>query len=227
MVEGKGGSPAPQNPADPQDKWAPLKDYLHTFEDGALTAGGLLATIAGSLGTSSNPNTAFVVLGLGFASIAKATPSLIADRLWTSATNPDRHPDLSALADAWLLFFGVASLVYYSLLPPTHSLTWFLGLVGVGFIGKAVIDIGHDFASAYPTRGGVAIPSSGPTEDLLFLVFGLASLLLAIPGWGTALATSPALGLAALGKALPSLLQQGSSDGQKTSGSGGGAPTPP
>jgi len=215
-------SPGPAVSKDPQKV---LKDYLSSFEDAALTAGGLLATISGSLSSSSSgsdPSTGLVVVGLSVAAIGKSIPSLFGYFAWDRArfakSDEQDLRAMSAFADALFFFFGAFGVLYYCF-DPSRSLSFFMTLIGVGFVGKAIVDILHDLIWAKQQNGNdVKLPGGGPTEDFLFLVFGLAAVLLSIPFFASALGASPALGIAALGKALPSLFKGDSSDGDGAKG---------
>jgi hypothetical protein len=200
-----------------------LRDYLNSFEDAALLAGGLLATISGYLGSGSSsgsdPSPGLVVVGLSVSAIGKSIPSLFTYLAWDRKADDRGLRAMSAFADAFFFFFGAFGVLYYCF-DASRSLSFFLLLIGMGFAGKAIVDIIHDLIWAKAQNGKkVTLPGGGPTEDFLFLMFGLAAILLSIPVLASALGASPALGIAALGKALPSLLKGNSTGGDGSNNS--------
>lgn len=131
---------------------------------------------------------------------------------------------LEMAADGFLLFFAVmAALTYLLALPGFYFLLFF----GVAFVLKAIADIAEDLyiATFVPSAGnpsptflGKPGTPRGP-EDMLFLVFGLSAVVLAVWAYPAVATASAALGVSALGKAFPSIVTSKSSS---SSGAGGG-----
>jgi hypothetical protein len=189
-----------------------LSPLLSSIEDGSMTAGGLLAGI--SVVVTADPN--YIVLGLGIAAIGKAAPSVLesalqskwwglSDQKRTGLVGGDGHVDgWGTAADSWLLALGILAVVTFGV---TREIRPFLFLIGAAFVGKALLDMVDDIGYAIdPARADDgANTSSRGSEDMLLFWFGFAAMVLVVAGPSAGLAASPALGLAALGKALPSL----------------------
>jgi hypothetical protein len=204
------------------------------IEDGALIAGGLLATIAVVLGVDF-----YVVVSLFVAAMGKGIPSIAREfrdygvqPKSTLAPTPKppgpqtpTDPALQgnratraadALADMLLVSFAaLGGLAYF----PIQSLAWALLLIGLGFFAKAIVDIVEDgyisvnSDSKHPELGAFEGSARG-TENMLFLVFGLVAIVVVL--WAATSSTEVAslsLGLAALGKGMPSLAPTKSSAG--------------
>ncbi len=208
--------------------------YLTQWEDSILAAGGLVAAVSADLTPAA---IWFVVGGLVLAGVGKSLPSLIA-QFWLKPTSPFpadsgwRHKLLptgstidwvAVIGDLWLLASSLFALVSFH---SAHNLVWFLAAIGVGFVGKAVVDLVElgFLAAALDTTTAVSqgsptqksadplpTPSSSlgsaTTESVVFGALGAGTLgLLALHFASTEPSAGLALGLAALGKAVPSFL---------------------
>ncbi len=237
----------PSNPAgDTKEESAEChkreNDFASDLEDGALLAGGLLAGVAAA--TNANQ---YVVLALWVAATGKALPSLLREyRDRAVRRHPDEYSEkdpahfgnegtwaLDAAGD--LLLLTLSTLAALDALASRSGRWWYGGpwlpilLIGGAFVAKAVLDIFEDgYIAGRPAKGGFAsVDTSGGsrgTESMLFLVFGLIAIAMAwVHPTGTSTETAYALGLGAIGKALPSLSGSGSG-GSKSSGASGSAP---
>ncbi len=233
--------------------------FIASIEDGALAAGGLVATIAGVLNSSDA-----AIFGIVVAAVGKSAPSIcreLRDMLirWPQRHEPkpeanDKTPDsppdafladaqkmehsqdpvaygtglthfLDGLADGQMLLLSAAAglLLTFNLLRGANYPIWvMLALVGAAFVAKSVIDLAEDgYISVHSTDEAFKSDddssfSSRGTESMLFLVFGASALLVGV--WDPSNpARFYALGLAALGKALPSLAPSKSSGGGDSS----------
>jgi len=215
--------------------------YLGAIEDGALAAGGLVATAAGVL---NEPR--YVMFGLVVGAVGKALPSIgreirdywarknagekpaVPPRSFASEANP-RPPDpalygnprthlADASADGLLPVLAHVGGILFWLKSPT----WALALIGFAFILKAGIDLGEDwYIASNPSDPDLKSSSGGDTsrgtESMVFLLFGLTALVIVHwPAAANTQAASYALGFSALGKAFPSLLSSKSGGGGST-----------
>jgi len=219
--------------------------FLSQVEDGALAAGGLLAAVASGLGSTGYVVLALVVAAVGksLPSVVRELRDFRVrlplrkdgDPTHTSgspspAPAPNLRPDdpagwgrfsthaAGALGDGLLLALAAMGGLLY--LGKSGS-SWALGFLGAAFIAKAIVDLVEDaIIASNPSdprfKSTAGTNASRGTESMLFLLFGLAALLLVIsPPTAASPAASYALSLAALGKALPSIAT--------SKGSGGGS----
>ncbi len=198
--------------------------YASQLEDSLLAVGGLVAAFPATVGDAQFTIVAAVML----AAVGKATPSLIG-QMFASHSGPFPRDSKGGVArpgptqrDWWdvsgdsILLAG--ALVALLVLGLGIGFAAFLFFIGLGFSAKAFIsllelwvlagvyddpmtpDSSHD--DGQPSRSTRL--GSNTTENVLLLALGASAIFFAFSGEpGTAQA---AVGLAALGKALPSFI---------------------
>lgn len=245
--------PGRQETATPRDSSTYFRSlYLTQWEDGLLTAGGLVGALSSTL--TADLSTSLVVAALSIAALGKAVPSLIAQGWWTPpgpfpppavtggrkshwlpSQSSDDHPNIrdawTIVGDSFLLILAAAAILAY-LWPYGSSLKWFLVLLGLAFTSEALVSLAEQAslskwldkdsnltvtskpaerkAHSKPTPS--AALGSRTIEGVLLLTFGLSAVILTLSA-GSAATAGSALGLAALGKALPSFLAAASTAG--------------
>ena len=146
----------------------------------------------------------------------------------SSNHRPNARDNWTILGDTLLIVFASAAACAYVVSQPAVT-EWFLGLLGVGFVAEAISSLAEQYELAHnldlvfaeggddtgSRRGRAAKRHPKPTpsaalgartvEAVLLLLFGFSALILAAASVKSVTGEA-ALGLAALGKAIPSLV---------------------
>ena len=181
----------------------------------------------------NSPN--YVVIGLLGAAIGKSLPSIIREIRDAMVRRTDAAANASpARGDPahdgthqtyWMDFASDVELLGLAIIAgllfrfaPSSQTAFLLIFLGLAFIAKAIGDLVEDsYISFHDVEFKSGTTSAHGAESMVFLFFGISALL--VIAWNSPTnAASAALGIGALGKALPSLLAANSSGG-------GGPPT--